>query len=445
MNVRKWLTENFFKLGNLRAENSANSGSSSYSGTRLDTGVRIAPPSDHELGNVYHASAAVRMVVDKKADTIAAVPLVYHKGDLRYSNRNAVETDTGIVPDLFNRPNPYTVQVELIHQIVIHKAIYARAFCALEEDENKNPNLVVLDPRYVSLRIDNKTKFKYYEYQMGGEKTTYSFNQVAYFKDPGLTDPWFGKSKLYALVNDIDSSEYSKRATKAYFGKGKPLDVVYAEGESLSPDALAVLTDQYKQRTPESSNSFIVPSNYTPYFNSSNGTSRISEEAVAKLSLENVANVYGVPIGLFTTNDTGIDVAELEVHWWNSSLMYETKYISQEFNRLFDRFLDRPGAYFMGFDYDCVPALKYRALDATRIRVAEVSSGIKTPNEIRQQELNFKPYTGESAEFGNTPSPKWNSDMKNEASASLSLPGANGGRDQSANGEAQLIDQTGDR
>jgi hypothetical protein len=101
------------------------------------------------------------------------------------------------------------------------------------------------------------------------------------------------------------------------------------------------------------------------------------------------------------------------------------------------------------FDVDNIDALRLFDLERVRTEVAGILAGTVTPNEVRASR-DKDPYEGEAAEFGDLPFPVYQSKQAKVAggpkpSPSANLPGSEGGRDQSDNGEAQMVDPTGTR
>ncbi len=149
----------------------------------------------------------------------------------------------------------------------------------------------------------------------------------------------------------------------------------------------------------------------------------------------------GVPVELFSRASEVRERGEWLPQLWQQNLLPFYRLLSEHLTRRLAEPFDQTLAVIA--DTRDVMALAGGRLNLTRVQVAEVASGIRTLNEERQQN-NDPPYTGEAAKVANLP-PAAHGQITNGASPSLTLPGSEGGRDKTDQGEAGMIDTTGKR
>jgi phage portal protein BeeE len=162
--------------------------------------------------------------------------------------------------------------------------------------------------------------------------------------------------------------------------------------------------------------------------------------------------VFGVPALLLNPKSAEANtIKELKGLFWENTVVPMARLIQEAITK---QLCMRVSTLLeVEFDFSNVYALRLHDLDRARVEVAHLNAGIKTANEIRL-ERGLDPLKFESSDM---PFPEWSAKAKasaasqgtpeggSSASPSLTMPGSQGGRDQSNSGEAQMIDQSAQR
>jgi HK97 family phage portal protein len=186
----------------------------------------------------------------------------------------------------------------------------------------------------------------------------------------------------------------------------------------------------------------------------------VNVKPVLDSAQQSIAMVMGVPIGILTGNTDKIE--DLEIFFWNKTIKPLLKRIEEYINKRFVQNVNSGDEYQVRFDYRGVAVLKKEFMEVARIVVALQNTGSITPNEGRTEFLNFPEFGDiilDENDWGNSIEPLVMAKLAavqkaaggggtailNGSGPSMSMTGSGGGRDQSANGEAQMIDTGGSK
>lgn len=403
-----------------------------------------------KIALIFEYSSEWKAVVNKIVDAVKATPYSFfskEEDDILFTKLTLADTKKDL-HDLANLSNTYSIFIELLEAFIQDYLVFGNAYIAIEKDLSFSH----LKAQYVKLVVSEKNQAKSYIYECAGEKVSYAKERVFHMNKESVIDSFFGASAAVPLKEDIDAAKFVKRNYRAEFGRGKPGRILFKMVADTSDTYIDVLNQQFKNRSPETPRNFIIPYGLEPFPDTSNYTGDINAETAINLSKSAIAQFYGVPLGVLDPQ-VNSKTLELEYVWWTQSLKPMLEIFAQGFTKTFihDGPYSAKNLYFR-FNWDEIPALMFKKLEDTRIHAAEISLGLSTVNEVRLAQ-GKAPYTGELAEFGNTPVPKMNqmiqeaqleaqAQAKQETSPSVTLPNKPK-RDQSKTGEAQMIDTTG--
>jgi HK97 family phage portal protein len=418
-------------------------------------------------GRVYAVVPSVYSVLNKKANMVASCPLQVYQKNTR-TGRESVK-ETGVIATLLKKPNPYTTAQQFIREIVLWKGLCGRAYVVLEKlTGSEEYALVVLESPFVHEVTDPETKVKAYIYEVGGKRLYYPYSHVAEISDFNPTDFYFGLSPLEPATMDIAAQISTKKVYANEMRKGNMLGGVITSDRSLDDDAIRVLKDEWKRRTPESSRVLFLPKNmeFVQFTENSGATSKMKE--ILNESFDTVSQVYGMhPILFGHSNVVRPDKIEsIETHVWLTTILPEQEHIAQALTDKFAKIVGN-NAYLKFFTTG-VPALQRAEMEQAKVGIAEVSVGKITINEWRERE-GLPRLPAQFDAYGDTPIPVWEQlvamqmlqtqasltptpegqiapSMSSNVSPALPMVGTQGGRrDQSQEGEPQFIDETGKR
>lgn len=406
---------------------------------------------------IFVADPGVRACCDAISSYGSVAPL-------RLYRRKGKETTWRKEENVFPAPmldfvNPVLTQVEYVAKLLYFLSLFENAYVAIEPNSGPTKEITPfclwpMNPMFTKLIADPETGAKYYRYKTNGAEAIYFEAQnVIHIAGFSPFDNFYGLPKLNALDYDIRKSRFAKKYLARYYSAAATLSGVLTtdkEGE----DEIEKLKRQLETGYRGGDNAFRVlvlekGMEYTPMAATQ---IEVNSVPVMKDSLENTMMVMGVPSDLFAGDVRKIEgVEEL---FWNRTLLPMLKRISQMHTKKLCAPLSRKLK--IEFDTTGIMALRRQWLERARVHVAYQNNGVLSPNEVRQ-DLGEDPWTGEFEDFGNAPTPVW--DVQNAiapagtrpanapetgTSPSLTLPGSRGSqreRDQSARGEAQMLDE----
>lgn len=411
----------------------------------------------------YRRSSYVRKAVDKIADAAASVR-VHLYVESTGGSLTRLETHESVMAALLENPSNFVTQSMMLKHIVKDKCIFGNSYVAIERSGyGDNYSLVLLEANKVSIVADPKAKVKKFKYDIGAasDEVFYDGSRVCHFYDPSPGDFWFGRSPLSAVVEDVKAAFAAKRNYGAEYRRGRLTSAFFQAKGQIDQSAMAALKQEYGKRKPDSPNAMIVPNDFDVIINSGNsGASGLTSAVdLIKITEDEVCGIYGIPPELFHASN---DIVEVEAFWWRNSLLpllisieqSLTAFVSSIFESTSINPLSRgevKDKVVVRFDLDEVPALRMLDLERARVEVAHINTGLVTPNEAREAR-GLPKYDDTISSFADYPKPMFDAAQTASkpgsrlgSSPSLSMPGSEGGRDQSDSGEAEMIDETGVR
>lgn len=407
------------------------------------------------------AFAAVRVV----ANLLSNIPFNVYMLERNSSGKKTVKR-TGYPYVMLQWVNPHMSLGQLMENTASWLKLNGNAYWAIEETAPQYSDISIfsiypLNPCYVKIVPDKETGTKGYIYDLGTDKQWYPDNRVIHFKNFSPFDHWHGHSELNPLSYDLQVERYSKRQLRNWFSGGTVIDGVIEIEDDLSDAEVRKLKREFKEQHEGTKNAhrilvltkgmkFQVPQMPSP------------SQAVAELlqkNLENNAMVFGVPVGVLLGQGEGLE--EAKALMWEQTIQPLSKIIEDTVTKRLC--LPVSQRLVTAFDFSNVTALRLKDLDRARVEVAHANTGIRTIDEIRAD----RNLDALNSEFSSTPIPEWQAAQKEKlqqqaaesaqslqdarqsagtgSSPSLPLTGSEGGRDQSSTGEAQMVDDTGQK
>jgi HK97 family phage portal protein len=426
------------------------------------------PAYDAELAaRAYQQAPIAHAMVKIIADLLSTVPLnVYIRG--RSASARSEQKLTGQPYDLLQWVNPRMTPTLLKRYTASWMMLDGNAYWAIENTPEPYTSrcplsIYPLNNRHLKIVADPDTGVRGYVYEIGTQKIYLDDSRVIHIKNFNPTNHWYGMGSLSPLEFDTQIERYAKRGLSNRFRRGAVIDGVLSAKEDLGPDEIRKLKREFREQYSGIKNSHRIlvldkGMEYNPVDvkDAEAGTVQLLQGPV----MDDYAMVFGVPYAVAVGKSEKLSDAEFLM--WTKTIMPLGDLIDEMLTKTMAQIIS-PRLY-IKFDYSNVAALRLHDLDRARVEVAHVNTGLRTPNEIRD-ERKLAPHKVFGAEeempFGDAPFPEWKArqaalmaaeaaqnqaDLEaQKADPSLSLPGSEGGRDQSAGGEAQMVDQTGTR
>lgn len=434
-----------------------------------------------------------RLTVDQIAETYVQSPLIQGLISIGaqackapvwkivqvQKNGKTKDRKSGYPHEVLHWVNAHMSFADLIGKTYTNYRLYGNAYWAIEptpvEHRRRFPNapeysIYPLDPRYVKIVTDpdtNRLGYIYSEVYPGYRNSMseddgkgsrpksiyFPDDLVLHFKTENPKEYWLGLSAIDALSYDLQIDRFQKRQQRNFYSNAALLNGVLESDSEISNDEIKRLKKEFQNQYSGAKNAYriLVLENGIKY----KPMPAVTDDGVSDKVLNNVATsheaVLGVPLVLLNP-PAGADLTHAEFVMWQYNIQpflkdHVAPLITKRLCQVVDSRLE------FRFDFSDIDALRYQDLNRTRSEVAHVNIGAKTVNEIRISR-QMEPYTGDLAEFGDTPRPLFDIMMKEktegspdspDASPSLTLPGSEGGRDQSEYGEAEMLDETGEK
>tara|TARA_Y100000592_G_scaffold82211_1_gene130690 strand:- start:4311 stop:5510 length:1200 start_codon:yes stop_codon:yes gene_type:complete len=308
------------------------------------------------------------------SDSIAALPIkVYRELD----DRNI----TMATPRFLKTPNLNQSRFDFIHQLVTSLALHGNAYVLVDRDTAERPiALAIIHPDKVKVEIENGQKM-------------FAFNDRMYTKNNVLHFTWFtypgsykGVSPLKTQKNTIGVALAMERHIGQFYGQGATPSSILETDQAMTKEQAEVLQATWTG----SHNKNRKPAVLTGGLKWKAISDAAGDELVKARDqiVKEIARVYRIPSFLIHSDGSSGLYSNVEssgIQFVRHTLLPWLSRIEEGFSSLL------PGASYARFDVS-----EYQRGDrANTIRAAQtaISSGIFTPNEIRQQ-LDYEPYEG---------------------------------------------------
>lgn len=413
----------------------------------------------------YAVNSDVYTAVNLICNAVSSLPT---KSTARLRNRQQLRPVTdGLVYDLISNPNKVLTRTEFIWRYCAYKLLCGRVYVVLEKNKDKE-YLFFLDPRYTKpLPRDNEFGFEGYIFDLPGAGKPLIFDKkyVLVSEDFNPLDHWFGMSRIAPVSQEINAKYNALKnfnKTEATGGAGLAvIEHLDTAVQQLDDEQIQRLKREYNNRTVDSSRLLVLEQGQKFELvdnNKSSGT----KEAVLDMSQQAIYNVFLVPYSLLSPKVNN-EWDKATKFFYSFAVMPLAQNYSEKISQFFNNLVPTV-EYNVYLDTNEIDELKLYSLNEVRVDVANINTGAELVDDIRRRK--GLPLYGDSSDpmvrdFGQLPIPVFN--MKYNAllaeitaaqqgdgetpnsgvSPSLTLPGTEGGRDQSEQGEAQLVDTTG--
>ena len=308
------------------------------------------------------------------ADSIASLPIKVYR---EFDDRNL----TLKTPRFLKTPNLNQSRFDFIHQLVTSLALHGNAFVLIDRDTAERPiGMAIVHPEKVNVKIQ-------------GNQKLFEFNDRMYTKNNILHFTWFthpgsyeGVSPLKTQKNTIGVALAMERHIGQFYGQGATPSSILETDQAMTKEQAEVLQATWLN----SHNKNRKPAVLTGGLKWKAISDAAGDELVKARDqiVKEIARVYRIPSYLIHADGSSGLYSNVEssgIQFVRHTLLPWLSRIEEGFSSLL------PGASYARFDVS-----EYNRGDrATTIRAAQtaISSGIFTPNEIRQQ-LDYEPYEG---------------------------------------------------
>ena len=406
---------------------------------------------------VFVSSPFVNAAVRKLADAVVSTPLkVYFTN--RAGDKRVVTT--GQPYTMLNNVNPHQTLADLMADTISWYLLYGNAFWVIlpsDPDFKSTSDLSIyaLNPQFTTVVPNRTSGVDGYIYRIRGQVIEYPAKSVIHFRNFNPIDHYFGFSNLNALTYDLQVERFAKRQIANYFNNAVVTNgVITWEGVDGNSEEVKKLKKElfYQHAGARNAHRMLILTGQAKYMPIPQDSGFSHAVPVLDNSLQTHSMVMGVPVPLLTGNTQNKTLIEFESFMWKETIIPLCTRIEQMLTKRLATPLNTQsgGRWSIEFDYKNIEALQLQDLNRKRGDVADMITGVLSANEVRANR-DLTPWTGESAEFGDMARPVFDAKMAAKAAAakvspSLGLPGSEGSpRNQSSEGEAQMVDTSGQK
>lgn len=355
----------------------------------------------------------VYICADKNATSVASVPLRLYAAkssrnstrayrtksvpdaQLKYMSnspttynyiRKAVEVEEVLEHpylELMRNVNPVENEFETKELLMLYLELTGNAYLLLANSKLGKPSqLWVLQSQHITIIPDKTEYIKYYVYKKDTpQETRFEPEEIIHFKYPNPKDILYGTSPLMAAADSIDINNYMKQFEAALF-KNRAVPEHYIVGKNLSKtqrDQLEEQLQKYKGaarvgKTGVFSGEIDIKAlNLTP--------KELNFLAGHKITRDEIAAIFGVPVSKLTTEDVNRANAEAgDYAYSKDTILPRCRRIEQKLNeRLLPLWDTR---LFCAFDNPVPKDKEFRLQE----RSSNISNGYTSINEERQRD-----------------------------------------------------------
>jgi HK97 family phage portal protein len=424
----------------------------------------------------YAQVPALQACIDKICNYGMQVPLrVYRSKSLQENVFDEMVVEREFPATALAWVNEDITQADLISKIMFSLLLYGNAYIIIEptepqwrEQSGTDFSLYTTNPMYTwKVPGEHGSGEDFFLFQRAGRRIFFPKSQVIHIKNNSPFDDLIGMVPLNSIEFALKKDKSARDVLARWYDKGARVgNILQFQGEKdnlMSDDEKKKLRRQFEAEYTGRNNAFrTLVLREGQDFKPVNAATGIEQAAIATMNdtTDTIRMLYGTPDPIFDGNAK--DIEKVEEMFWNSTVKPLLYRIQQQIDK---SLVKRMGSKKLEcrFDFSGIAALKRQNFAIMRSDVAATNTGRNTYNEVRIAN-GEPPYTGEFAEFGNTPLPVWmlkngitavqvpgNSEKQGVANGSASgggkstpsmtAAGSMGGRDQSATGEAQMIDE----
>lgn len=360
-----------------------------------------------EYWNIVSADINANIFTCVRAITDALSLLPINVVSVEESDGKVVYHDDNEHPanQLLNNPNPRYTFNDIKKFIVGSYLLDGNGFGVIEPLKSGKIELWPRNPRHVTALPGPNGHANQYEianvHNKSDEKSfIYPASRVLHVMDLNYTNPYYGKSRIEAVRQEIAMDNYVNRFNAGFFVNGGALNLMFTPDHDLTQEQHEMLLDAIDSEVAGVDNAF------TMFINRFGGKIEHPDQKhkdIAFLDLlkhnrEKIFSQFGLPPfrGGVMEWANYANALQQDLDFWNNSIKPITIVIEDAMNKqIMEPYFGE--GYLFKFSYEGIAALKGDPKERAEIDVMYVTAGIKTINEVRA-ELGKKPFSKKELE-----------------------------------------------
>ena len=214
-------------------------GKSYYSaGQTLSFGDSIQKPTNADYLDAYEASFLVNACVDKISKKVGNTKFKLYKVNGRAGTEKINEVFNHPLLDLLAQVNPFTTKFAMLELTQTYLELLGNAYWLKVRADNgkKILELWALRPDWVTIKQDENTFIKYYEYRLpGGETQKFMPDDIIHFKQVNPKSAIYGLPTIKAVMDVVRTSIYAIKWNMNFFNNSAVPDTILISKIAMTP------------------------------------------------------------------------------------------------------------------------------------------------------------------------------------------------------------------
>lgn len=345
--------------------------------------------SPEEYGDYIVTSNEIFSVVSLRARLMSGLKLRLYTSD----DQDKEEITGGPAPDLFRNVNPFWTFKRLIRMDELSMSLWGESFWAVQKNRRGVPvELWWLKPSRVKV-VPHDTNYIggfIYEPISGGAPIPFTPDEIIWFRYPNPIEEFAALSPMAAARLSADTANAIQRSSRNLFQNGLQLGGVIVPDQdkvTFSQEQADELSRMLDRRwTGEQNANRWAVLRFEAQFKPINITPKDAETVAGmNLTLRQICNAYGVPMGLMNNMEgaTLANLREFQQALWSNALQPDAEFRAAEIEEQLLPMFGRNGPKHCAFDFTRVPALQTANTEVWDRQRQAIEVGRSTINEIR--------------------------------------------------------------
>ena len=208
-------------------------------GQSLIFGETVQKPTSKDYLDAFEASFLVHACVTKIAEKVANTEFKLYKVGGRAGSEKIKEEKSHALLDLLAQVNPFTTQFAMLDLTQTYLELLGNAYWykVRAEGSKKILELWALRPDWVTIKQDETSYIKFYEYRMpNGQTQQFKPEDIIHFKQTNPKSSLYGLPTIKSAMDVVRTSIYATRWNMNFFNNSAIPDTLMITKTTMTPD-----------------------------------------------------------------------------------------------------------------------------------------------------------------------------------------------------------------